>query len=448
MKTALKEHINTNLSFLNSKKILIAVSGGIDSVVLTHLMHKLKFNIALAHCNFMLRGKESNKDELFVKTLGEKLGIPVFSTQFETEKYAQESGLSIQMAARELRYHWFAEIAQKNNYNYILTAHQKEDVIETFLINLTRGTGLDGLTGIPTINENIVRPLLPFSRKEILVYANKKKLEWREDQSNASIKYFRNKIRHKVVPILKELNPNLLQTFQTTIEHLKGSRQIIEDTMTKLQKEIITIKGADMFIDCTALDRLNNPKIYLYELLKDYGFTEWSDMVDLLYAQTGKQLFSKTHRLLKNRDKLILSKINNSEIQSSYQISEKTSEIKIPIHLKLEVTTISSDGKSDQSKLLPNLLTNSTNTATIDYEQLNFPLVIRKWQLGDYFYPIGLNGKKKVSKFFKDEKISRLDKEKTWVLCSNSEIVWVVGHRIDDRFKVKKTTSKILKITL
>ena len=447
MKLSLKEHINTNLPFLNSKKLLIAISGGIDSIVLTHLMHKLKFDIGLAHCNFKLRGKESNKDEEFVKNLGEKLTIPVFAIHFETEKYAQENGLSIQMAARDLRYAWFKEIAFENNYDYILTAHQKEDVLETFLINLTRGTGLDGLTGIPAVNDTIVRPFLPFSRKEILVYATKKNLEWREDQSNASIKYFRNKIRHKVVPVLKELNPNLLQTFPTTINHLIGSQQIINDTIKKLQKKIITKKNNDLHFNCQALNKLNNPKIYLYELLKDYGFTEWNDMADLLQAQTGKQLFSKTHRLLKNRDELILSEIEDVKIQSHFKISENISEISQPFSLKFEVVTIATDTKSDQSKLLAELILNPPNIITIDYDKLNFPLKLRKWQAGDYFFPIGLNGKKKVSKFFKDEKISIIDKEKTWVLCSNNDIIWVVGHRLDDRFKVLNTTSKILKIT-
>jgi tRNA(Ile)-lysidine synthase len=219
MKSELQEHINAKFSFLHDKNLLIAISGGIDSVVLTHLLHKLKFTVSLAHCNFMLRGKESNEDEEFVKELGEKLKIQTHTIKFETEAYAEENGISTQMAARDLRYSWFQKIAQENNIDYIITGHQKDDVLETFFINLTRGTGLDGLTGIPEIQGNIVRPFMIFSRNEILVHAAKKKILWREDRTNSSIRYVRNKIRHKIIPVLKELNPNLLETFYNTLEN-------------------------------------------------------------------------------------------------------------------------------------------------------------------------------------------------------------------------------------
>ncbi|MFA5300271.1 MAG: tRNA lysidine(34) synthetase TilS, partial [Lutibacter sp.] len=236
MKSELKEHINSKFSFLNDKNLLIAISGGIDSVVLTHLLHKLKFTISLAHCNFSLRGKESNEDEEFVKGLGIELQIPTFTVKFETEEYAKEKGISTQMAARDLRYDWFKKIATENNFDYIITAHQKDDVLETFLINLTRGTGLDGLTGIPEIQGNIVRPFMIFTREKILVYASKKKILWREDRTNSSIKYTRNKIRHKVVPVLKELNPSLLDTFYNTLENLKRSQQIVKDRIQTIKE--------------------------------------------------------------------------------------------------------------------------------------------------------------------------------------------------------------------
>jgi len=450
MKATLQEHIHKNLSFLNDKKLLIAISGGIDSVVLTYLIYKLKFSISLAHCNFSLRGKESNKDEQFVKDLGGKLQITTFTTKFETTKYATEKGISTQMAARDLRYHWFQQIVKENKIDYVLTAHQKDDVIETFLINLTRGTGLDGLTGIPEINGNIVRPMLSFSRKDILVYATRKKLAWREDQTNSSIKYVRNKIRHKIVPVLKELNPSLLETFQNTLENLKGSQQIVKDCIQNVQQKVMTTHNNEMHFDIAELKKLSNPKVYLYEFLKEYNFTEWDDITNLLDAQSGKHLFSKTHRLLKNRETLILSEISMNETAEEFhfEIEENTNEISKPISLKFETTNIPFETKNHQNKILEALLFDDTNTISIDYDKVKFPLTIRKKEKGDYFFPIGLNGKKKLSKYFKDEKLSLLEKENTWLLCSKSDIVWVIGKRLDDRFKVTKYSSKILKIKL
>jgi tRNA(Ile)-lysidine synthase len=448
MRATLQKHINKNLSFLNDKKLLLAISGGIDSTVLTHLFYKLNYSISLAHCNFSLRGKESNKDEQFVKDLGEKFQVPTFTIKFETEKYASENGISTQMAARDLRYKWFEKIIKGNNLDYIITAHQKDDVIETFIINLTRATGLDGLTGIPEINGNIVRPFLPFDRNDILIYATKNKLQWREDQSNSSIRYVRNKIRHKIVPILKEINPSLLDTFHKTLENLKGSQLIVKDYIKKVQQEVTNRYHNELHFDILKLKQLSNPKVYLFQLLNEYGFTEWDDVVDLLEAQSGKKVLSKTHRLLKNRDVLILSEILNDEIVSDFQISESATQIKSPIYLQFETVTIPTDSKNNQHKVLDKLILDDSNSISVDYDKINFPLTIRKKQKGDYFFPIGLNGKKKVSKYFKDEKMSLLEKENTWLLCSKNDIIWVIGKRLDDRFKITNSSSKILKIKL
>jgi len=446
MKAELQEHINHKFSFLHDKNLLIAISGGIDSVVLTHLFHRLKFTISLAHCNFSLRGKESNEDEAFVKELGEKLQIHTYSIKFDTEAYAEEKGISTQMAARDLRYDWFQKIAKENNIDYIITGHQKDDVLETFLINLTRGTGLDGLLGIPEIQGNIVRPFLLFSRNEILVYAAKKKIPWREDRTNSSIRYVRNKIRHKVVPVLKELNPNLLDTFYNTLENLKETQQIVKDRIQNIKEKIIQLHKNELHFSIPEIKKLSNPKIYLFELLKEYGFTAWNDVADLTDCQSGKQVFSKTHRLLKDRDVLILSEILQQEEIEHFEIPKDTSEISIPIALKLETVDIPFDTKNHPNKVLEELVFDDNTTISIDYDKLEFPLILRKWQKGDFFFPIGLNGKKKVSKFFKDEKLSLTDKENVWLLCSKNDIVWVVGKRLDERFKVTKSTSKILKI--
>ncbi|MDP3946646.1 MAG: tRNA lysidine(34) synthetase TilS [Lutibacter sp.] len=447
MKAELKEHINAKFSFLYDKNLLIAISGGIDSVVLTHLLHKLNFKISLAHCNFSLRGKESNEDEEFVKELGEKLAIQTHTIKFETEAYAEEKGISTQMAARDLRYGWFQKIAKENNIDYIITGHQKDDVLETFFINLTRGTGLDGLTGIPEIQGNIVRPFMIFSRNDILIYAAKKKILWREDRTNSSIRYVRNKIRHKIIPVLKELNPNLLETFYNTLENLKGSQQIVKDRIQNVKEKMTKIHKNELHFSIDELKKLSNPKIYLFEILKEYGFTEWNDVADLLECQSGKQVFSKTHRLLKDREVLILSEILQQEEIERFEIFENTTEINVPIALKFETMIIPFDTKNHQNKVLEELIFDDKNTISIDFDNLEFPLILRKRQKGDFFFPIGLNGKKKVSKFFKDEKCSLIDKENAWLLCSKNDIVWVVGMRLDDRFKVTKTTSKILKIT-
>ncbi|KUO67424.1 MAG: tRNA(Ile)-lysidine synthetase [Lutibacter sp. BRH_c52] len=448
MRAELQEHINAKFSFLYDKNLLIAISGGIDSVVLTHLLHKLHFKISLAHCNFSLRGKESNEDEEFVKELGEKLAVQTHTIKFETEAYAEEKGISTQMAARDLRYGWFQKIAKENNIDYIITGHQKDDVLETFFINLTRGTGLDGLTGIPEIQGNIVRPFMIFSRNEILVYAAKKKILWREDRTNSSIRYVRNKIRHKIIPVLKELNPNLLETFYNTLENLKGSQQIVKDRVQNVKEKMTKIHKNELHFSIDELKNLSNPKIYLFEILKEYGFTEWNDVADLLECQSGKQVLSKTHRLLKDREVLILSEILQQKEIEHFEIFENTTEINVPIALKFETITIPFDTKNHQNKVLEELIFDDKNTISIDFDNLEFPLIFRKRQKGDFFFPIGLNGKKKVSKFFKDEKLSLIDKENAWLLCSKNDIVWVVGMRLDDRFKVTKSTSKILKITV
>jgi len=444
MKKTLQSQLNQNLPFLKDKKLLIAISGGIDSVVLATLFYKLNYSISLAHCNFSLRGKESNKDEDFVKALGERYQLPTYSIKFETEKYANKNGISTQMAARELRYTWFRSLREQHKFDFVLTAHHKDDVIETFLINLTRGTGIDGLLGIPEINNHIVRPLLSFSRNDILIYATKKKLHWREDQSNSSIKYIRNKIRHRVVPFLKEINPNLLDTFANTLENLRGSQQIVRDRIENIRKDVCTSINNEVHFDIASLENLSNPKIYLYELLKDYGFTAWEDIEDLLNAQSGKRVYSNTHGLLKNREVLILSKIANDGQNKLYRIEEHTKKLEAPLVLKFELVAMNSKEVSQED--IDKHIDTGQNSIAIDNDTIEYPLILRKWEKGDYFFPIGLKGKKKISKYFKDEKMSVLEKESCWLLCSKNDIIWVIGKRMDDRFKLTNNTKRVLKI--
>ena len=430
----MQNHIKSQFPFLEKSRLLIAISGGLDSVVLAHLCHKMKLNFSLAHCNFNLRGDESDADEDFVLQIAEDFNVEVFVESFETKTYAETHQLSTQMAARELRYAWFNELMEQLHFDYLLTAHHADDNLETFLINLTRGTGLEGLTGIPEINGNIIRPILPFSREEIESYAKSNKLNWREDSSNITTKYLRNKLRHDVIPALKETNPQLLQNFNKTLSFLKDSNEIVEDRIAELQKKIVTIDGDLILFNIKKLQKLSNPKAYLYQLLKDFNFTEWDDVTNLLSAQSGKQVFSETHRLLKDRDVLILSKILSKD-KILINISENDYEIQTPMgKLTFE----------DVKRI------NSTIEAIIyvDKKKLQYPLMLREWEEGDYFQPFGMEGKKKLSKFFKDEKMSLIEKEQSLLLCSGKDIVWIVGKRADDRFKVTEKTSQILKIQL
>ncbi|CAH8283187.1 tRNA(Ile)-lysidine synthase [Mariniflexile fucanivorans] len=429
-------HINAKLSFLKNSKLLLAISGGIDSVVLTYLCYKLGFNIALAHCNFNLRGKESDADEDFVLQLAEDLDLEVFVESFDTTTFAQDSKLSIQMAARILRYDWFETLAKQLKYDYILTAHHADDNLETFLINFTRGTGLDGLTGIPEINGKLVRPLLPFSREFIEFYAKENHLKWRDDSSNASTKYMRNKLRHDVIPVLKEINPSLLQSFQTTLNNLQGSCDIIDDRIEALFKEgIIKLTPTGFKLSIFEIKKFHNIKAYLYRFLNAYGFTEWDDVTNLLNAQPGKQVFSKHWRLVKDRDYLLLSELVDDE-RSIITISETDKQVETPLGILF----------FDEADAI---LETSKTIVYVDKTTLNFPLTLRTWEEGDVFFPLGMDGKKKkVSKYLKDEKQSLLEKEQTWVLCSGKAIIWIVGMRADNRFKVSENTKHILRIEL
>lgn len=423
-------HIEASFSFLKGKKLLLACSGGMDSVVLAHLISELEMDFALAHCNFSLRGKESDGDEMFVIGLAKQMGVPVFVETFDTNRYAKQNQLSTQLAARILRYTWFDEILTNFKYDYLLTAHQLDDDLETFFINLSRGTGLKGLTGIPAINGKIVRPLLNFSREDIKQYVEEHKLNWREDSSNSKADYLRNKIRLEVIPSFKETNASLLKNFQTTQRNLRASEKLVEDYMALVYNLVVSEVEEGYRIDIPKLQDLPHTSELLYELLSDFGFTEWNDVVNLLDAQTGKQLFSKTHRLLKNRDELLLTQI---EVIEGEEIIVPQEGIKTPIQLKIEVV-----------KEIEEV---ANNIIYVSSEILQFPMTLRRWKEGDAFYPFGMKGKKKLSKYFKDEKLSVYDKEKVWVLCSGEQIVWIVNYRMDNRFRVSEDTETIFKIT-
>lgn len=432
MLTQFQHNIEANFPFLRESKFFIAVSGGIDSMVLVDLFRKMNYNFSILHCNFQLRGNESEAETQFLRDFCKDNQLHYVLRYFETEQYASKKKLSTQLAARELRYNWFKEEIEKQKYDFLLTAHHADDNLETFLINLSRGTGLEGLTGIPEHNDYIIRPLLPFSRDEILAYANENKITWKEDSSNASDKYLRNKIRHQIVPFLKELHPTFLANFDKTQKFLNESQAFIHDEINSKYTDVVQDDEGKKVISIDKLLQLQNWKIYLYHWLKPCGFTAWNDIYDLVNTNSGKQVFSEDFILLKDREALLLFK--EEEVSESYWLKEDQNSLKFPLKIK-------------KSKV-DNISIPNKDSIFVDEDKLSFPLEIRKWKEGEYFYPSGMQGKKKLSKFFKDEKYSLYDKDNQWILYSNNEIVWIIGKRADQRFLANNTTNNILKIEL
>lgn len=428
-------HLTHNFPYLIGKKLLLATSGGLDSMVMAHIFRTLNFDIALAHCNFQLRGNESLEDQFFVKNYAEANNIPVYITQFDTQSFANDYKLSTQVAARELRYNWFYELIENENFDYILTAHHADDNIETFLIHLIRGSGLDGFTGIPVQNESVIRPLLAFSREEIASFATANGILWREDSSNSSDKYLRNKVRHDLVPLLKELNPSFLTSFQNTQKYLNEAQAMVQDATKMIYQQVATEVKDEIHFNIDKLKILPNYKSYLYQWLNEYRFSAWDDIYELVDSQSGKQVFSKHFRLLKDRNTLILAPIVEKESSEVYYIEENQIEVKYPI--KLTISNQNFDSNTYNSFIF------------VDADKLKFPLSLKKYEEGAVFQPFGMNGKsKKVSKLFKDEKLSLLQKENTWILYSNEDIVWVIGIRQDERFKIDSNTKNSLQIAL
>ncbi|WP_295182279.1 tRNA lysidine(34) synthetase TilS [uncultured Christiangramia sp.] len=435
MEKAFKKIIKEEYPFLCTNKLLIAVSGGVDSIVLAHLCKMSKMDFSIAHCNFNLRGEESDADEAFVKELAEKMEVPFFTQSFNTLKFAENAGISIQMAARELRYNWFEELSNSMEFDFTLTAHHANDNLETFLINLIRGTGPEGLQGIKDKHHQLIRPLINFSRSAIEEYANSKSLKWREDSSNASDKYMRNRIRHHMVPLMQELNPQLLETFAKTQQHLNESMELVEDYMSLLYPKIISRDVFGYALDIAFLKKVPNSKQVLYQLLKSFGFTEWNDVHDLMDAQTGKMVLSDTHRLIKDRNRLLLTEIQDESINKEYQLEKGEEFVMIPEFGTLHLTEVEKFDKA------------ATHSIFVPIRKLKFPLLIRKWKEGDFFVPFGMKGKKKLSDYFKDEKFSLPQKEQTWLLFSGEDLVWIINQRADNRFSVEKGDREILKIS-
>ncbi|NBL63927.1 tRNA lysidine(34) synthetase TilS [Flavobacterium sp. NST-5] len=426
-----QKHLENHFPYLQGKKLLIAASGGVDSMVLTHLFQQLNYEIYLAHCNFNLRGKESDEEQNFVENYAKENNLNLNLNSFDTKLYAKEHKLSIQVAARQLRYIWFYQILEENKLDFILTAHHLNDSLETFFINLSRGTGLNGLVGIPSQNDKIVRPLLNFSREEILEYAEKNSISWREDSSNASTKYVRNHFRHEVLPEITKVYPQFLEQFKDTLHHLQQAQSLVSDAAAMIYQQVVTEKNNQKFIRLFDLKRLPNYEAYLYQWLQPLGFTAWNDIYDLIDAETGKYVVSEKYRISKDRDFLIVEPIAESDTQEYYLPEDTNLQNPISLNLQLTHTWEISDNR---------------NKIFVDKEKLKFPLIIRKWRKGDYFCPFGIHGSKKVSKFFRDEKFTLSEKENSWLLLSENQVVWIIGKAQDQRFKVNDSTKQIIQI--
>jgi tRNA(Ile)-lysidine synthase len=419
--------------------LLLAVSGGIDSVVLTDLVFNAGFSFTIAHCNFQLRGEESNRDEGFVRTLGERYGVEALVKKFDTEQYALENRSGIQEAARELRYEWFIELINsklKALHTKLVTAHHADDNVETVLFNIFRGTGISGLHGILPQQGNIIRPLLFAKREEIMAYAKDNKLTWVEDSSNASPKYTRNYIRHEVLPMLKQIFPLVTANINNSIERWREGEVLYQQAIIQHKKKLCEVKGSEVHIPVLKLQGSTPVKTIIFEIITEYGFTsaQTEEVFALLQSETGKYVASSTHRIIRNRKWLIIAPI-------------RSEETKIIVVEEGEKKVTFSEGEI-LIELSSNCEPSNKNTiATLNADGIKFPLLLRKWRQGDYFYPLGMKKKKKLSRFLIDQKVSLIDKEKVWVIESGKKILWVIGHRIDDRFKITPSTKQVLKLT-
>ena len=434
MLASFQNHLQQNFPFLWQKKIILAISGGIDSVVLAHLLHGLDIPFLMAHCNFQLRGEESEGDQRFVEALSHQLSAPLAVKRFETKAYGKAHGLNTQLAARVLRYEWFETLRKEKGYDYVLTAHQANDSWETFLINTSRGTGLKGLLGIPAQNGAILRPLLPFSREEIHAFATENHICWREDSSNSSDAYTRNKIRHHLSPILKEVHPLFFKNFEKTQSLLQLTYDFLQESISQYRKDCFTMGNPIVFL----IEKLQTHpyrRFLLHELLSPYGFTDVNALERFLQASTGKYLASDTHRLLSNRGQWLISEIHETPSLDFY-LQDTDQAIDFPIALSWK--------KVSQAE------PSGPEVIYIDKEKIQFPLCLRKRKEGDLFYPYGMGGQKKVlRKYFKDEKYSLYDKENQWLLTDSTDrILWVVGRRADERFRPTPHTKEILCVRL
>jgi tRNA(Ile)-lysidine synthase len=436
LKERFLKFIEENRLATSSQKILLAVSGGIDSMVMMHLFANSNFEFAVAHCNFLLRSQESDGDMEFVKAKANERRTPFFCQKFHTAEYAKQNKLSIQEAARELRYVWFSELLEAESYALVSTAHNLNDNIESLLINLSRGTGIRGLAGIPKKRENIIRPLLFATRVEIEEYAREHSIEYRIDSSNIEEKYLRNKLRHNIMPVFEESNSAFYKNFGDFFVRINQSLCIIDKEIERQKKLCVKKTGKGISIDIEKLLESQSPQLLLFEFLKDYGFnsTAIGNLFSSLKRQPGKIFFSKTHKATKDRRSVFVEPFALPLKEESALVYKSTSRLTIndiAFSFSSKPTT-----KGDQ-------IASNQNLACLDMDKLSFPLEIRKIRKGDKMTPLGMKGRKKISDILIDSKVSLHKKEEIMVLVSGKEIAWLVGMRVSESFKISSLTSQV-----
>ncbi|MDR1653143.1 MAG: tRNA lysidine(34) synthetase TilS [Prevotellaceae bacterium] len=432
--------IEKNKLLENAKPVIVGLSGGSDSVVLLDILQKLKYKCLAAHCNFALRGAESQRDETFVRQLCREKDVTLFVKKFETKQFAGAKNISIEMAARQLRYEWFDALLEKCNAQAIAVAHHQDDNIETALLNIVRGTGLKGLCGIPVQNGKIIRPLLDVSKTDIENYIKVNNLNFVNDSSNFENNFKRNKIRNKILPLLETVNPSIRKTLFNEINIFNGIYQIYENCIENIKNELLTPENNTVKIRIDKLRQQINSSTVLFEIIKDYGFNfaQTEKIIDVLNLESGKIFYSKNYRLIKDREFIYIKGNKLDDKSNEYLIEFNCKKINSPINLDLKIYLKENDF----------VLIKNKNTVQIDLNKIKFPLTLRKWKHGDSFFPFGMNNIQKLSDFMINNKLSILDKEDVWLLLSDNKIVWIVGHRLDNRFKIDEKTRKILEITL
>ena len=416
--------------------VLLAVSGGLDSVVLTSLCVWYGLDVELAHANFRLRGAESDGDEAFVRELGKKYDIPVRVKQFDTSNYAIQKKISTQVAARELRYAWFEELMRERPA-ILMTAHHADDNVETILMNFFKGTGIAGLSGINEQQGKILRPLLDYKKEALLAYAQENKLGWREDSSNAEDKYTRNYFRHHVIPVIEKVIPGATTNLMDNVSRFREIEVLYQQSIEVHKKRLVEKKGGEWHIPVLKLKQSSPLTTIVWEISREFGFSaaQAGEIISLLDSESGKYIKSTTHRIIKNRKWLIIAPLQQSDDNPVY-VEKGMDSVNFD---NGRVTIMAKDVTSFKA-------TADVHIACLDAKHLTFPLIIRKWKTGDYFYPLGMKKKKKLARFFIDQKLSRLQKEKVWVIESDKRICWVIGHRIDDRFKITPSTRQMMEI--
>jgi tRNA(Ile)-lysidine synthase len=428
-------YINDHNLITKGKKVLLAVSGGIDSMVMSDLFMKSGLETGIAHCNFSLRGIESDLDEELVKKRAIENNILFHTVKFQTGEFASEKGISVQMAARELRYEWFEKVRREYGYESVAVAHNLNDSIETMLINLTRGTGIAGLTGIkPSIN-HIIRPMLFATRSTIEKYQEKHKITYREDRSNSDVKYNRNRIRHLVIPVLKEINPSVENTLNETAERLSGINEIVNIFIEQLKKDLILTGKDYITLNISKLKPYLGNRTIIFEIFREFGVTnpELRDLVNIIEGRTGSEIFTLSHRIIRDREKLIITGKTIPE-DSVFIVSGIKEMKKAPGIASANIDFVSGEYS----------VAHNRSTASLDYRKILFPLTIRHWHEGDSFFPFGMNKRKKLSDYFIDRKFSKPDKENALVVESDGKIIWIVGERIDNRFRITTKTKEVL----